>query len=83
MLFRSEHEVLDKIILGMQLSSQEERTAYDLAASARGERVIAQDTTNYIRENPIIVRALRTAKDSGAGIAEWEAFIAECEKKNK
>ena len=78
-----EREWLDKIIKALQLSTEEERCAYDLAASERGQGTIAQDTTNYIRENPIVVRALRTAKDAGAGVAEWEAFIAECEKKNK
>ena len=75
------HEMLDKIIKGLQLTAEGEREAYDLAAIARGDKVIAQDATYYISDNPIVVRACRTAKDNGVGVAEWERFIAECEKK--
>jgi len=81
-----ENDVLDNIIKGLNLTPQEEREVYDIAASERSESsntVIAQDTRNYIVENPIVVRALRTAKDGGIGVAEWERFIEECEKKNK
>ena len=81
-----ENEMLDKIVKALNLSHQEESEIYDTAASERvsqGEKVIPQDARNYIVDNPIVVRALRTAKDGGAGLAEWEAFIAECEKKNK
>jgi len=78
-----ENETLEKIIKGLQLSLQEEREVYDIAASERSETAIAQDTRDYIRENPIVVCALRTAKDGGYGLAEWERFIEECEKKNK
>jgi transcriptional regulator with XRE-family HTH domain len=78
-----ENEMLDKIIKGLQLSPQEQREAYDLAASERRQTAIAQDARNYIMENPIIVHALRTAKDEGVGIAEWEQFIEDCKSKNK
>ena len=63
------------------MTPQEERELYDLAASCRSDTAIAQDTRNYIMENPIIVTALRTAKDGGYGLAEWQRFIEECEKK--
>ena len=79
-----ENEVLDNIVKGLQLTPQEEREVYDIAASERSESantVIAQDTRNYIVENPIIVTALRTAKDGGYGLEEWQRFIEECEKK--
>ena len=78
-----ENEMLEKIIKGLQLTSQEEREVYDIAASERSETAIAQDARNYIMETPIIVTALRTAKDGGYGVAEWERFIEECEKRNK
>lgn len=81
-----ENEMLEKIIKGLNLSPQEERYMYDIAASDRSESaniVIAQDTRNYIVENPIVVQALRTAKDGGYGLAEWQQFIEDCEKKNK
>ena len=77
-----ENEMLDKIVGALNLSPQEEREVYDIAASERSDTAIAQDTRNYIRENPIIVQALRTAKDGGYGLAEWKRFIEECEKKN-
>jgi transcriptional regulator with XRE-family HTH domain len=78
-----ENDILDNIIKALRLTPDEERFAYDLAASERGERTIAQDIPNYIRENPIVIRALRTAKDAGVGVKEWEAFIEECITKNK
>jgi transcriptional regulator with XRE-family HTH domain len=81
-----ENEVLDNIIKGLNLTPQEEREVYDIAATERNEsasRVIAQDTRDYIADNPIIVTALRTAKDGGFGLAEWQRFIEECEKKNQ
>jgi len=76
-----ENESLDKIVKGLGLSADEEREVYDVAASERSETVIAQDARNYIMETPIIVTALRTAKDGGYGVAEWERFIEECAKK--
>jgi len=78
-----ENEMLDNIIRSLQLSQQDERTAYDLAAGERGKWAIAQDATNYIRENPYLVQVLRIAKDAEAGMKEWEQFVEEMEKRKK
>ena len=80
-----ENEMLDNLIKALQLSKEGERRAYDLAAKERGKYAIAQDATNYIRENPYLVQVLRIAEDAEAGKKEWERFVEEMEarKKNK
>jgi transcriptional regulator with XRE-family HTH domain len=76
-----ENEVLDKIIANLQLSQDEERTVYDMAAEERGKGTLPQDIPNYIRENPVVICALRTAKDAGIDEAEWQRVIQDFEKK--
>lgn len=76
-----ENEVLDRLIKALELSIDEERYFYDLAAKERNS--IAQDIPNYIKENEIVIEALRTAKDANAGLEEWQNFIEEMRKKSK
>jgi transcriptional regulator with XRE-family HTH domain len=76
-----ENEVLDKIIANLGLSPDDERDLYDIAAAGRGERTIPQDIPNYIRANPHVMVALRTAKDAGAEEADWKRFTEEMNKK--
>lgn len=76
-----EREVLDRIVKALFLNIEEQRFVYDLVAEEKGN--IAQDIPQYIKENEIVIRALRTAKDAGAGTAEWGKFIEEMENKNK
>lgn len=75
-----ENEVLDKIIRALNLSVEEERVLYDIVAKERNS--LAQDIPNYIKENEIIIKALRTAKDANAGVEEWQKFIDEMKQKN-
>lgn len=76
-----ENDVLDKIIAALRLTQDEERDLYDVAAAGRGERTIPQDIPNYIRANPHVVVALRTAKDAGAEEKDWQRFIEEMNRK--
>jgi transcriptional regulator with XRE-family HTH domain len=76
-----ENEVLDSIISHLLLTPEDERDLYDVAAAGRGERTLPQDIPNYIRANPHIVVALRTAKDAGAEKSDWQRFIEEMNKK--
>lgn len=77
-------ELLDKMIAVLQLDEQELATAYDLAAEARNT-AIPEDLSEYVKgeDRQVVVRALRTARDAGAGVAEWEAFIKQMEAKQK
>lgn len=76
-----EKDVLDRIVKALSITVEDQRYLYDLVAEEKGG--IAQDIPQYIKENEIVIRALRTAKDAGAGIEEWERFIEEMEAKNK
>jgi transcriptional regulator with XRE-family HTH domain len=76
-----ENDVLDKIIKELKLSKEDERALYDIAAEARGGRTIPQDIPNYIIGNPHVVVALRTAKDAGAKVEDWQRFIEDMNKK--
>lgn len=76
-----ENEVLDRLIASLELSVEDERALYDMAAAERNS--IAQDIPNYIKGNDIVIQALRTAKDVNAGVEEWQRFIEEMRQKNK
>ena len=76
-----ENEVLDKIIANLRLTPDEECLVYDMAAEQRGGRAIPQDIPNYIRENPHVVCALRSAKGAGAEEADWQRFTEEMNRK--
>ena len=76
-----ENDVLDKIIAAMQLTPEDECLVYDMAAEQRGGRAIPQDIPNYIRENPYVVCALRSAKGAGAEEADWQRFTEEMNQK--
>jgi len=77
-------ELLDKMIAALRLDEEETATAYDLAAAARNT-AIPEDLSDYVKgeDRQVVVRALRTARDAGAGVAEWEAFIKQMEAKRK
>ena len=75
-----ESAVLAEMVRVLGLNKDEAYEFYDLAAKARDG--IAQDLPNIIKENEVVVRALRTAKDTGASVAEWEAFIQAMEAKH-
>lgn len=76
-----EKDVLDNLINALDLTVDEERLLYDLAAEERNS--LAQDIPNYIKGNDIIIRALRTAKDVNAGVEEWQNFIYAMKERNK
>lgn len=72
---------MDNLINALDLTVDEERLLYDLAAEERNS--LAQDIPNYIKGNDIIIRALRTAKDVNAGVEEWQNFIDAMKERNK
>ena len=75
-------ELLDRMITALKLTPEEEIIAYDLAAQDRNA-AIPEDLSGYIKgeERATVIRALRTARDAGAGVAEWEEFIRQMEAK--
>lgn len=77
-------EILDRMIAELHLTPEEQMLAYDLAANDRNT-AIPEDLSGYVKgeERQVVVKALRTARDSGAGIAEWEEFIRKMEAKHK
>jgi len=77
-------DLLDKMIAVLKLSPEDEARAYDLASIARNTAV-PEDLSGYIKgeDRPYVIRALRTARDAEAGVAEWEEFIRKMEEKRK
>jgi transcriptional regulator with XRE-family HTH domain len=76
-----EKALLDKIIAALSLTAEEEHRTYDIAAADKD--TIAQDLPCFIKGNEVIVRALRTARDTGASVEDWEEFIRRMEAKRK
>jgi transcriptional regulator with XRE-family HTH domain len=69
-------ELLAKL-LGM--SPEEKATMYDLAGKKRNE--VAPDLPEYIIKRDYVSAALRTARDLGAGEAEWLKFVEELKRR--
>lgn len=67
-------ELLDKIIVALKLSDDEEKQLRFLAAEQR--KTVPGDIEEYFFKNPIICRAIRAAQKSNAGDDEWEKIIS-------
>ena len=57
----------------LELSILERETMYDLAGKKRGS--VPPDLPEYIMSHDYVIKALRIARDSGAGEEEWLKFI--------
>lgn len=64
-------------ILG--LTTEDERTMYDLAGKKRES--VAPDLPEYIMSRDYVAAALRTARDLDAGEEEWMRFVRELEQR--
>lgn len=64
-------------ILG--LTTEDERTMYDLAGKKR--EFVAPDLPEYIMSRDYVAAALRTARDLDAGEEEWMRFVRELEQR--
>ena len=63
-------DLLDKIILALALSSEEEQKLRYLAAVSRN--AVPSDISDYFFSNPAICDVIRTAKQNGYSNTDWE-----------
>lgn len=75
----NEKKLLDSLVRGLKLNSEEAIKLFDMAAAQKKE--LAKDVSDYVTENEMAKVALRTAKAKGATKADWEQFIKVLEDK--
>lgn len=69
------YPVLMKIADALLLSDEEKVLMFDLAAKSKNTLSLAEDLLEYINDNEIVHKALRTAKKCNATNEDWQNFI--------
>ena len=74
-------EVMQKMVSKLALNKEESERFYDLAALEQtAKNPIPKDLNAFLKDNRVIVSALRTAKDLDATDDEWQDFIDKLRK---
>ena len=74
-------EVMQKMVSKLALNKEESERFYDLAALEQtSKNPIQKDLNAFLKDNRVIVSALRTAKDLDATDEEWQDFIDKLRK---
>lgn len=74
-------EVMQKMVSKLALNKDESERFYDLAALEQtAKNPIPKDLNAFLKDNRVIVSALRTAKDLDATDEEWQDFIDKLRK---
>lgn len=74
-------EVMQKMVSKLALNKEESERFYDLAALEQtAKNPIPKDLNAFLKDNHVIVSALRTAKDLDATDEEWQDFIDKLRK---
>lgn len=74
-------EVMQKMVSKLALNKEESERFYDLAALEQtAKNPIPKDLNAFLKDNRVIVSALRTAKDLDATDEEWQNFIDKLRK---
>ena len=74
-------EVMQKMVSKLALNKEESERFYDLAAlEQKAKNPIPKDLNAFLKDNRVIVSALRTAKDLDATDEEWQDFIDKLRK---
>ena len=74
-------EVMQKMVSKLALNKEESERFYDLAALEQtAKNPIPKDLNAFLKDNSVIVSALRTAKDLDATDEEWQDFIDKLRK---
>lgn len=74
-------EVMQKMVSKLVLNKEESERFYDLAALEQtAKNPIPKDLNAFLKDNRVIVSALRTAKDLDATDEEWQDFIDKLRK---
>ena len=74
-------EVMQKMVSKLALNKEESERFYDLAALEQtAKNPIPKDLNAFLKDNRVIVSALRTAKDLDATDEEWQDIIDKLRK---
>ena len=74
-------EVMQKMVSKLALNKEDSERFYDLAALEQtAKNPIPKDLNAFLKDNRVIVSALRTAKDLDATDEEWQDFIDKLRK---
>lgn len=74
-------EVMQKMVSKLALNKEESERFYDLAALEQtAKNPIPKDLNAFLKDNHVIISALRTAKDLDATDEEWQDFIDKLRK---
>ena len=74
-------EVMQKMVSKLALNKEESERFYALAALEQtAKNPIPKDLNAFLKDNRVIVSALRTAKDLDATDEEWQDFIDKLRK---
>ena len=74
-------EVMQKMVSKLALNKEESERFYDLAALEQtAKNPIPKDLNAFLKDNRVIVSALRTAKDLDATDEEWQDLIDKLRK---
>ena len=74
-------EVMQKMVSKLALNKEESERFYDLAALEQtAKNPIPKDLNAFLKDNRVIVSALRTAKDLDATDEDWQDFIDKLRK---
>ena len=69
-------EVMQRMVCQLALNKEETEQFYDLAALEQtAKNPVPKDLNAFLKDNRVIVSALRTAKDLDATDEEWQEFI--------
>ena len=72
-------ERLDSVVQILRLSKTEQEEMFDLVGRQNG--TVAPDIPEYVYGRDYVAKALRRARDLGAGEAEWLRFVEELEQR--
>ncbi|MGN0612803.1 MAG: helix-turn-helix domain-containing protein [Porcipelethomonas sp.] len=74
-------EVMQRMVRQLALDKEEIERFYDLAALEQtAKNPVPKDLNEFLKDNRVIVSALRTAKDLDATDEEWQEFIEKLKK---
>ena len=71
-------EILNRIVEKLALSTADTYKLYDLYAAANN--TISPDVSEYIKKNEIILKVIRTARESNADEQDWIMVIDQLKK---
>ena len=74
-------DILDMMVCVLKLNDHDKNRLFDLAAESKNE--IAQDITEYVRDNKNVRVAIRRAKELNLGEEEWLQIIENMMKGKK